>query len=871
MSTIPSIAYSIPDFEGQAILRIFANSTESEIGCYTGVITNGNTFSQPNSVGTILGLCAFVAMIASFATAIYGEAVPTMRLHYAHSLSVGVVMAVFQHIFFSGALSVNWPSVLVAWWSNFAWAGGMIYSSSMQSSINSLIGNDIGNTSQVGAAPAGSSQQSLGGGYDISQIYGRSLATKASQIDWPSNHPLRRSLGREIFSPTTHDLFERDVVERALYARDTLANKTDGYSWYGRPVGSGLPLPGNYSGFAGTLAQHNIRVSNAFMTGFLWFLILLVIVTFAVIAFKWILEGLSRVKAIKADRLTFFRDHWRRYATAVALRTCYLGFFMMMFLTIFEFTYDSSAGVKVIAAIVFLVFLVGIPGIAAYAFYYKRHFTGKHATRGPAQVEHKKLLGVIPVVPKKKSTQARSGELEQVPDSKSSSRPFWKRKDSMGSLHNPADDVDNIHDYDDYTMKFGWLVSRFRRTRWWFFTVWIFYELLRAIFYGAASGYALAQVFGLLIIEFLAFVYIIWARPFEGRRLNVIVVYCLGFSKVASVALSAAFDVNFNLARINTTVIGIVIIVIQGILTIVTIIAVIVGAISSYMSVSRNHEDFRPRKWHGMREKYFNHLDRVVNDLPREKKVKPVKVAQPETVEPKEGFEMKGMRRLAKIEDEDEDFASEMRNEDPNTSYLSLNNRGATSANASDAALARPPSGAASPAGRSRAPSLQSQSNLPYGARPHRPSWNTRDFSATGAESPTGAITPIDMSRSVPEDESPAATKVRHSRSTSLTGALKPAPKQPIKPHMSAESLRIGGDVSTRDTIGRVPAPPPMRPRSSTHGSVRNSRSGTPVHGLDFGDEGQPSSQRGSRYMYPLTPAQEMDEWGTPKNSQDDK
>jgi hypothetical protein len=354
--------------------------------------------------------------------------------------------------------------------------------------------------------------------------------------------------------------------------------------------------------------------------------------------------------------------------------------------------------------------------------------------------------------------------------------------------------------------------------------------------------------------------------------LNVIVVYCLGFSKVASVALSAAFDVNFNLARIITTVIGIVIVVIQGVLTIVTIIAVIVGAISSYMSVSRNHEDFRPRKWHGMREKYFNHLDRVVNDLPREKKVKPVKVAQPETVEPKEGFEMKGMRRLAKIEDEDEEFASEMRPEDPNTSYLSLNNRGPTSANASDAALARPPSGAASPAGRSRAPSLQSQSNLPYGARPHRPSWNTRDFSPTGAESPTRAFTPIDMSRSVPDDEPPAslqATKVRHGRSASLTSAFKPAPKQPIKPHMSAESLRIGGDVSTRDTIGRVPAPPPMRPRSSNHGSLRNSRSGTPVHGLDFGDDGQPGSQRGSRY--PLTPAQEMDEWGTPKNSQDDK
>lgn len=877
VSTIPSLAYSIPDFEGQAILRIFANSTESEIACYSAVVTNGHSFSHPNSVGTVLGICAAVTMIASFATAIYGEAVPTMRLHYAHSLSVGVVFAVYQHIFFTGALSVNWPAVLVAWWSNFAWSGGMIYSGTMQHSINTLIGNVIGNTSQVGAAPVGSTQDDLGGGYNIQQIYGRSLAAIKSSAGALSDHPLRRDLKDEIFSPNTHDMFRRDMIERAIYARQALANKSDGYSWYGRPVGPGLPLPGNYSGFAGTLATQNIRVSNAFMTGFLWLLILLALVTFAVIAFKWTLEGLSLIKLIKQDRLKFFRSHWRRYTTAVALRTCYIGFFMMMFLTIFEFTYTSSAPVKVVAAVVFVIFFVGMTGAAAYAVYYKKHFTGKDRAPRVAQVEHKKLLGIIPIATSKNVAQAGTGETERVPDSKSSSKPFWKRKNSLSSLNISVDDVDNIHDYDDYTMKFGWLVSRFRRTRWYFFTLWICYEFLRAVFYGGASGYALAQVFGLLIIEFLAFVYVIWARPFEGRRLNVIVVYCLGFSKVASVALSAAFDVNFNLARITTTVIGIVIIVIQGILTVVTMIAVVVGAISSYMSVSRNHEDFRPRKWHNIREKYFNHLDRVVNDLPREKKPKVVpQVAQAEAVEPTGGFEMRGMKRLAKIEDEDEEFASEMRTEDPNASYLSLGNR-APSANASDAALNRPRSGAASPVARSRAASMHSQSNLPYGARAHRPSWNTRDFSPAGAEDTGKSFTSIDMSQSVPDDAPTpiraAGKGSRHSRSTSLTSVFgKSAPAAAaIKPQSSVDELRVGGDISTRDMIGKVPAPPPIRPRSSTHGSARNSRSGTPVNGLEFADgfEGQPGSQRNSRF--PLTPALEKDEWGTPKTSQEDK
>ena len=736
VSGFPTIAFSIPDFEGQAILRIFANATEQEIGCYSAVVTNGNSFSHPASVGTVLGLFTLVALVASFATAAYGEAVPTMRLHYAHSLSVGVVFAVFQHIFYTGALSMNWPSVLVAWWSNFAWAGGMIYSENMQTSINHLIGNNVGNTSQVGAAASGSAQENLGGGYDISQIYKR-----ATTLD--TRHPMMRDPASEIYGRPHDSMLKRDVVqhtvERSLQARDVV-NSSTGYSWYGRPVENGLPLPGNYSGFAGTLAQENIRTSNAFMTGFLWFLILLVLLVATVMAFKWILEGLVRFKVVKQERFRFFRDHWLAYSAAAALRTCYLGFFVIMFLTIFQFTYQSPGGVKAIAGIVFIIFLIGIPGTAWYACEYKRKIDGQHETTANAQAERKKLLGKIPWFGVKKSQPMADGEAGSglpSPDGKTgSSVPFWRRMSSVGSVTDEQGNSHSIHDSEEYTIKFGWLASRFRRTRWWFFTVWIFYEFVRAIFYAGASGYPIAQVFGLLVIEIIAFVFIIWARPFEGRRLNVLVVYCLGFSKVASIALSAAFDVQFNLPRILTTVIGVIVIVIQGILTIITLIAIVVGAISSYMSVSRNRESFRPKKWEGLREKYFNHLDRVVNDLPPQPKPQPP--SEPE--EPKEPyFEMKSVRRLAKIEDEDQDFTSEMRQpQDPAASCLSLEDRAPTPGRGLR-------SGAASPVSRSRAPSIQSmsQTTLPFGARPHRPSWSTRDFSLIDQSGIDRSSTPV--------------------------------------------------------------------------------------------------------------------------------
>lgn len=882
MASFPSIAYNIPDFEGEAILRLFANSTQSEIGCYSAVVTNGNTFSQPASVGSILGIFTAVAMLASFATAVYGEAVPTMRLHYAHSLSVGVVFAVFQHIFYTGALSMNWPSVLVAWWSNFAWAGGMIYSSSMQNSINHLIGNNVGNTSQVGAAAAGSTQESLGGGYDLSQIYKRAFTSGMKRA---ANHPLMRDIAAEIYQGVNTGIRRRDVlqrsVERRIGARD-LANSSTGYHWYGNPVPNGLPLPGNYSGFAGTLAEEGIRASNAFMTGFLWLLILIVLLVAAVMAFKWFLEGLTRFKTIKQERLKFFRDHWLGYSAAVALRTCYLSFFVIMFLTMFEFTYQSSGGVKGVAAIVFIIFLFGIVGVAIYACYYKSKIDVNNRNPRRYRAERKKLLGIVPWLSFKKleSPVHETGNEMQPPESKGSSVPFWKRRQSTasvtGSITRQDGEYHSIHDDEDYTMKFGWLAGRFRRTRWWFFTVWIFYEFVRAIFYAGCSGYPLAQVFGLLVIEFVAFMFIIWAKPFEGRRLNVLVVYCLGFSKVATVALSAAFDVQFNLPRIITTVIGVIIIVIQGILVILTLIAIVVGAISSYMSVSRNREDFRPRKWAPLREKYFNHLDRAVNDLPPEPK--PKKLPPPEPEEPKEPhFEMKGVRRLAKIEDEDPAFASEMRTQDPAASFLSLEDRSQTPIGAGFATPPeRPRSGAATPVRASRAPSLNSTSqvNLPFGARAHRPSWSTKDFSPNDREgTEQRAFMPVDMSRDVPDDEPiaqpPPAAKGAHKKTPSRSATL-PAL---LRPHSSTEALKLGGDVSTRDTIGKVPAPT-VRPRAGTYGSMRGSGAETPIFdrqtpepGLlrDEWTDAQPGgsqSQRGSQLRHLLTPAQEQEEFG---------
>jgi len=174
--------------------------------------------------------------------------------------------------------------------------------------------------------------------------------------------------------------------------------------------------------------------------------------------------------------------------------------------------------------------------------------------------------------------------------------------------------------------------------------------------------------------------------------------------------------------------------------------------------------------------------------------------------------------------------------------------------------------GAATPGRRSRATSAASMSNtsLPFGARQHRPSWSSRDLNASwyrdaGAEQAFG---PVDMSQSMAEDDpivEPSPAKGAHSRTPSRSNTL----PTKLRPAISSDSLRTGGDVSSRDMIGKVPAPT-SRPRAGTassRSSWRNSMSGyTQNDGDAFLDAPEyATGPRGSRPM--LTPALEAEEF----------
>ncbi|KAH6874927.1 hypothetical protein B0T10DRAFT_200385 [Thelonectria olida] len=663
----PDIALGIPDLEGFARLRIFANSTETEIGCFQAVLTNGQTFSQPEIIGSILGGFVILAVLASFATAVYGMQIPHMRMHYAHSFSLLVIFETFQSIFFLGALSVDWPSLLPAWWSNFAWTAGMFASDSMLNSLASFTGIS-GNASQVGGA--GSVPINNGGGLS-QQIYGQSLfsANKRSAS--------KLATGLNSFS-------RRD---------DYNASNPYDYDWAGNPRNPGMPLPGDFTGFAGTLSMVNVPDRDAFIIGFIWLLVALGGVILFVTLVKLILDALVKLKLLKSDGFDYFRSHWLGFMASGLLRTLFIAFFAMMTLSTFQFALGGPAGPTAIAAIVFIIFL-GLACLATYACCVRLREGKYEVGHDSLRLEQGRLFKTIPFVAA--TRESTIGEEEQADKPRLfGTIPFFRIRFIDNDAARPTTNQDVA-----YIERFGWLSGRYRRARWWFFAAYLGYQFGRACFIGAASQSPLAQVYGLFVFEVFTLVIIMKLSPFEGSRNTAMATWLLSISKIVTTGLSIAFLPSFNLNRIAATSIGLVILVVQGFLALAVLVLVVLGMFSTWMSLSRNHEKF-PAPLDGLRIQYFERMEARTGDMPE----------RPRTPEPEGTFNVKDVRRHPKINDLDE-FPRLPGSDDPNMHIMHP---------------LKPRSRAGSASSRYSVSSLRT-------GRTHRASWSSKDLADWDAE-----------------------------------------------------------------------------------------------------------------------------------------
>lgn len=647
----PNFAFNITDIEGSATLRILANSTQTEIGCFQVALTNGKTLSHPEAIAPVLGAFALLAMIASFVTAAYGVSLPHMRMHHAHSLSVFVVFETFQTIFFSSLLSVNWPSILVAWWTNFAWSAGLIYVPGIVRPLSSFAGVNGTSGETVNTSP----------GF---------VSRKASRSLEPS----------------------------VLTAREVY-----GYTWSGSPAAPWKPLPGTWSRFPAILSAIDIPLADVFLVGLIWLLIVIGLVGLGIVALKISLEILARTKRINEDRLAYFRNHWTGYLGHAMLRTLVIAFFTLMTLTIFQFTMRVSVGTVAIATVVFILTLIGtISWIAAGCR--ARTRGGRVQLRADRVVFYRTVIfGAVPgILPtwdstlKEHSIQVR--QLLSIP---------------LVRIRHVNDDPDRptVHLDEQFVKKFGWLSARYRRSRWWFLAYYITYLFCRAALLGGGWHTPLAQVYGVLVLDALASAITVILDPFEGSRNTAMAVWILGSCKITTTALSIPFLPEFDVDRVTAMKLGIVIIVIQGLTIVSLLILIVLGAISSWMSLMRNREDFTP-ELESIRVGYFVSMEKKAKDECR------VVRKHRELRPPTPRFSVMSIQRAPKIEDEDEDAVN----------YVDPMGRGQID----DGVASDEQTTIRGPSRISRTSSLKSSrystGSLPRAARPYRASWSSNQF-----------------------------------------------------------------------------------------------------------------------------------------------
>lgn len=113
----------------------------------------------------------------------------------------------------------------------------------------------------------------------------------------------------------TNNLINVQNRFESLLPKREMPHPTTGPRWHGTALNPCLPLSGDNRGFAGILAPEKIRTSNAFLTGFLWFLILVSTVASVIILTNTIIAG-YQLRPPKVKGSLIFRNSWSTFLTS---------------------------------------------------------------------------------------------------------------------------------------------------------------------------------------------------------------------------------------------------------------------------------------------------------------------------------------------------------------------------------------------------------------------------------------------------------------------------------------------------------------------------------------------------------------------------
>ena len=221
-----------------------------------------------------------------------------------------------------------------------------------------------------------------------------------------------------------------------------------------------------------------IETTNIFMTGYIFFIVFVIVVVVGVVAFKFVCEGLSKAGRMKGDKFSDFRNGWTTVLRGILFRVVLIAFPQMVVLCFWEFTQNDSGAIMALA--VFTIFTM--IGVLAWA----------------------------------------------------SSKVIRMARRSVSMHKNPAYIL-----YSDPAAlnKWGFLYVQFKATAYFFVVPMLIYILIKGMFIGLAQSSGVAQAVALVIIEAILLIGVCIMTPYMDKKTNAFNIAIAVINFVSSVFL----------------------------------------------------------------------------------------------------------------------------------------------------------------------------------------------------------------------------------------------------------------------------------------------------------------------------------------------
>ena len=299
------------------------------------------------------------------------------------------------------------------------------------------------------------------------------------------------------------------------------------------------------SGIQAYSEQLTIPQANTFMTVLLiWAIICGVIIVFILLV-KVILEAWSMFGNIPKSMESWRRRYWWRLAKALTNLTLLLYGTWTLY-CIYQFTNGDSWAAKTLAGVTLGLFT------AVLAFFTWRIWSKAH--------EYKKLEG----------------------------------------------DASKLYEDKETWLKYNIFYENYKKGYWWLFVPAIVYMFAKGCVIAGANGHGLIQTAGQLIVEALMLGLLLWSRPFQ-RKSGVWINIFIQVVRVFSVVCILIFVEELGISQTTKTVTGLVLIVVQCVLTAALAILLAVNAL---INCIRENPHRRARK-----EQEKMKLERDLDDL----------------------------------------------------------------------------------------------------------------------------------------------------------------------------------------------------------------------------------------------------------------